>query len=248
VVSARGPLTVLAFQAQTGDPRVANPERILSIVSLLSENAHPEAMCALIDDRFWALVPLPGGREQERSIELAEQIVRRVEAATPVRLNAGIGVPVATVADVPRSRRAAEQALRVRAQRGDGARVVHIGHVRAHAVLLDLLDLASANPGLREGKLADLLAADPEHAAQRRETLRAYLDCAGNVAMAAERLGVHPNTLRYRVRRAVELSGLDLDDPDERLVTELQLRMAGPPRPARVDGARGPGGPEGGAR
>jgi DNA-binding PucR family transcriptional regulator len=49
----------------------------------------------------------------------------------------------------------------------------------------------------------------------------------GNVAAAAERLGVHPNTLRYRLRRAVELSGLDLGDADERLVTELQLRLPG---------------------
>ena len=32
-------------------------------------------------------------------------------------------------------------------------------------------------------------------------------------------------TLRYRLRRLVEISGLDLGDPDERLVTELQLRI-----------------------
>jgi DNA-binding PucR family transcriptional regulator len=110
-------------------------------------------------------------------------------------------------------------------QRGDGTRVVHIEDVRAHAVLLDLLDLAAERSGMREGRLGDLLAADPAHADQHRETLRAHLDCSGNVAEAARRLGVHANTLRYRIRRAVELSGLDLDDPDERLVTELQLRM-----------------------
>jgi hypothetical protein len=227
VVSAVGPFTVLAFEPSPGRPdlHLVDPDRILSIVSLYAENAHPEAMCALIDDRFWALVPLPGGRERERSIELADKIVRGVESVTPVRLIAGIGMPVPTVADVPRSRRAAEQALRVLTRRGGTARVVHIGHVRAHAVLLDLLDLASEHAGLREGRLEDLLAADRPHAAQHRETLRAYLDCSGNIAKAAERLRVHPNTLRYRVRRLVELSGLDLDDPDERLITELQLRM-----------------------
>jgi DNA-binding PucR family transcriptional regulator len=36
---------------------------------------------------------------------------------------------------------------------------------------------------------------------------------------------VHPNTLRHRLRRIVEISDLDLDDADERLVTELQLRI-----------------------
>jgi DNA-binding PucR family transcriptional regulator len=92
-------------------------------------------------------------------------------------------------------------------------------------VLLDLLELASPHAGLRDGRLGDLLAADAEHAAQHVATLRAYLDCGGNVARAADRLGLHPNTLRYRVRRLIELSGLDLEDPDERLVTELQLRL-----------------------
>jgi DNA-binding PucR family transcriptional regulator len=31
--------------------------------------------------------------------------------------------------------------------------------------------------------------------------------------------------MRYRVRRAVEISGISLDDPVERLLTELQLRQ-----------------------
>ena len=56
-------------------------------------------------------------------------------------------------------------------------------------------------------------------------TLRAYLDCFGDVPRAAERISVHPNTFRYRMRRLVELFDLDLDDPDERMVLELQLRL-----------------------
>jgi DNA-binding PucR family transcriptional regulator len=47
------------------------------------------------------------------------------------------------------------------------------------------------------------------------------------VPVAAERLHVHRNTFRYRLRRIEELAGIDLDDPDERLVAELQLRWLG---------------------
>jgi PucR C-terminal helix-turn-helix domain/GGDEF-like domain len=224
-VVADGPFTVLVFESAQADHRLVNSERVLSIVTLYSENTHPEAMCALIDDRYWALVPARGAHERERTTELAEKVIAGVESVMPVRLTAGIGMQVPTVSEVPRSRRAAEQALRVLARRGGPARVVHIGEVRAHAVLLDLLELASPHAGLRDGRLGDLLAADAEHAPQHVATLRAYLDCGGNVARAADRLGLHPNTLRYRVRRLIELSGLDLEDPDERLVTELQLRL-----------------------
>jgi DNA-binding PucR family transcriptional regulator len=36
---------------------------------------------------------------------------------------------------------------------------------------------------------------------------------------------VHPNTLRYRLRRAEQLTGLDLSRPDQRLLAMLQLRL-----------------------
>jgi hypothetical protein len=36
---------------------------------------------------------------------------------------------------------------------------------------------------------------------------------------------LHANTIRYRLRRGQELAALDLDDWDERLLAEVQLRM-----------------------
>jgi DNA-binding PucR family transcriptional regulator len=36
---------------------------------------------------------------------------------------------------------------------------------------------------------------------------------------------VHANTFRYRLRRLCEVAALDLDDPTERLVLQLQLSL-----------------------
>ena len=57
------------------------------------------------------------------------------------------------------------------------------------------------------------------------ETLEAYFTCLRIRAVGGEAMFVHPNTFRYRLRRLTEISGLDLDDPLERLVAELQLRI-----------------------
>ena len=46
------------------------------------------------------------------------------------------------------------------------------------------------------------------------------------IGEAAARLTIHPNTLKYRLRRAGELFGIDLDHPDDRLSCWLQLRMS----------------------
>ncbi|WP_030904395.1 PucR family transcriptional regulator ligand-binding domain-containing protein [Streptosporangium amethystogenes] len=70
-------------------------------------------------------------------------------------------------------------------------------------------------PLRRYGSRADLL-----------ESLRAYLDCNGHWDAAAQRLGVHRHTLRYRMRRVAELVGRDLDDPAARAELWVALAVA----------------------
>jgi len=67
-----------------------------------------------------------------------------------------------------------------------------------------------------------------EHDAARKgalvATLRAYLE-TGEQQHAAKRLRVHPNTLRYRLDRIREITGLDLEDPETRLNLSVALRV-----------------------
>jgi hypothetical protein len=222
-----GPFTVLVF-AVDGDPAVEadfNPQRVLSIVSLHCESRHPEAMCALVEERIWSVLPALSSDEREPLLDLARRIHERVEGSLGLNLVAAVGTSVRTIADVPSSRRAAEQALDVLLRRRGSDRVVHIDDVRAHANLLKLIDWASEDEDLARGKLEKLHESDRENGTDYALTLRTYLDVLGDVRVAAERLSLHPNTIRHRLHRLTEISGLDLDDPDERLVTELQLRM-----------------------
>lgn len=55
------------------------------------------------------------------------------------------------------------------------------------------------------------------------ETLDAYLG-TGNAASAAQILGVHPQTMRYRLRRIEELTGRDPTGGWDRFILELSLR------------------------
>jgi PucR family transcriptional regulator, purine catabolism regulatory protein len=67
-----------------------------------------------------------------------------------------------------------------------------------------------------------------EHDAARKgslvPTLRAFLE-TGEQQEAAKRLRVHPNTLRYRLDRIREISGVDLEDPETRLNMAVALRV-----------------------
>ena len=57
-------------------------------------------------------------------------------------------------------------------------------------------------------------------------TLRAWLDRPGQIQAVAAALGVHPQTVRYRMTRLRELFGERLEDPDARFELSLALRVA----------------------
>jgi hypothetical protein len=72
--------------------------------------------------------------------------------------------------------------------------------------------------------LAPLADLRPKSRARLRETLAAWLDNPGQVQAVAERLHVHPQTVRYRLAQLRELFGERLDDPDARFELALALR------------------------
>ncbi|CAL9592263.1 hypothetical protein SUDANB176_05257 [Streptomyces sp. enrichment culture] len=55
-------------------------------------------------------------------------------------------------------------------------------------------------------------------------TAETYLDCAGQAGRAAAELGVHRQTLYYRLSRVEQLTGLDLDDGEDRLLLHMALK------------------------
>jgi hypothetical protein len=70
--------------------------------------------------------------------------------------------------------------------------------------------------------LGPLLVGSARAQAERLATLAAFLDGAGQ-AGAAGALGVHRNTVAYRLRRIEALTGWSLDDPELRFAISLAL-------------------------
>ena len=208
----RPPLGLLAFEH---DDWHGDPDRIVSIAGLYAESLHRDALCASLDDRVWALVP---GGDRDALDQLARRVAERARSSLHAEVRAAVAPFAAAVSDLPAARRAALQALAVVAAGRREGPVVHAEDVRAHGALLELLDAASRIEALEQGPLRalspDLLA-----------TLASWLDHHGDVAAAAVEVGVHANTLRYRLRRIADTSGIRLDDPDERLVAALELRL-----------------------
>ncbi|WP_406391953.1 PucR family transcriptional regulator [Streptomyces sp. NBC_00887] len=65
----------------------------------------------------------------------------------------------------------------------------------------------------------------PPHAELAR-TAEVFLDCAGQASRTAAELGIHRQTLYYRLARVQELTGLDLNDGEDRLLLHMSLKAA----------------------
>ncbi|WP_439334082.1 PucR family transcriptional regulator [Streptomyces griseofuscus] len=131
---------------------------------------------------------------------------------------AGIGDPrvgLAELGAVWQEARAAAQAALAERRLGPVAQWRGIGPYR----LLTALPPESA----QDPAAGPLLA--PAHRELAR-TAEVYLDCAGQAGRTASELGIHRQTLYYRLNRVEQLTGLDLDDGEDRLLLHMALKRA----------------------
>jgi len=85
--------------------------------------------------------------------------------------------------------------------------------------------------------VAPLIAYDEQYETELVRTLETFLDADGNVAQSAQRLYTHRHTVRYRLERVRELTGLDVASTDGRERLGLGLKAM------RVLGILAPHGP-----
>jgi DNA-binding PucR family transcriptional regulator len=85
--------------------------------------------------------------------------------------------------------------------------------------------------------VAPLIGYDDQYETELVRTLETFLDEDANVARTAERLFTHRHTIRYRLERVKELTGLDVGSTDGRERLGLGLKAM------RVLGMSPPGGP-----
>jgi DNA-binding PucR family transcriptional regulator len=69
-----------------------------------------------------------------------------------------------------------------------------------------------------------LVAYDDQYETDLVQTVEAFLEADGNVAGTAQRLYTHRHTVRYRLDRIAELSGLDIAKTDDREKLSLGLK------------------------
>jgi DNA-binding PucR family transcriptional regulator len=193
--------------------------RLGDVLALSASAFRRDAQVASKGSRIYVLLP------QAASTRSVTSWIRGTIAA----LRTELGLELRAVIAAPVTGMAGAAAARIEVDRVlDSAerhpisigQVTSLAEARTTVLLDEIVTLVGTNERLVDPRVRDLRAQDPVLA----ETLGAYLDSFGDIATAASWLHVHPNTVRYRVRRLEKLLSTSLADPDVRLLLSLGLR------------------------
>ncbi|AJT65527.3 hypothetical protein T261_3865 [Streptomyces lydicus] len=225
------PAAVLGFSYGSGADTASGVSELSrtevgNLISVHTAARHRSALVTQVDARIYVLLP-----QLPRSIDVGtlrgwgQEISEAVYRHLGLSLRGSVGCIVPGLGGVPESRREADRILDAMVRVGVDTTVAALPDIQAEVLISELLALLVAHPDLRDPRLTALVSYDSRSQGQLAETVLAYLNAFGDVRAAAAELHVHPNTLRYRIRRAEELTGLDLSRPDQRLLAMLQLRL-----------------------
>ncbi|WP_051342345.1 PucR family transcriptional regulator [Pseudonocardia spinosispora] len=239
-----GPLCVLAAASRVSagghspignDPRVDltadavavdELRRFADTLEYYLAAVHPRSVTVRGTGVVYALLAYPVGATQ--ALDSTTRLARDFLARTPLTDDHVIaaGGPSESIGRITTIRSQVDATVRaMRHPSFTGQSVCAVEDAALSVLLLHLADMTDSL-GLPDttGALRRLISRDGPTGVLA-DTMAAYLDAAGNTEVAARALRIHVNTMRYRLRRIRDISGLDFAHGDTMLLTHLQLRV-----------------------
>lgn len=212
-IAADGRAAVIGFDTRARHPRLAD------VLALSASAFRPDAQVAPNGSRVYVLLPDSG--RSSSVVSWIRGTIAALNAELGLQLRAVIAAPVGGLAGVAAARGEIDRVLDS-AERHPVAigQVTTLAEAQTTVLLDEIVTLVGADDRLIDPRVRRLREREPALA----QTLQVYLDSFGDVSTAAGALHVHPNTVRYRIRRIEKLMSTSLADPDVRLLVSLSLR------------------------
>jgi sugar diacid utilization regulator len=184
----------------------------------------PGALCVVRSASGVVLVPSEVAPDVMAVETLGELLVgAAAPVLKPATASVGIGNLASAVAELARSHTEARQALRLSRRAGAQSRVTSYRSLGAFRLLLDV-----QSPEVLRGFANEVLGPLLKYAESREtpllQTLEALASARWVRRAAARDLGIHINSINYRIERIQSLTGLSLDDSETRVAIAIAIR------------------------
>jgi sugar diacid utilization regulator len=217
--------------------------RVLAAAERAARVSAPGSLAAVLESHVVVLLPAAGDADVRR---VAGVVARELRSSLHgFTFAVGHSRVAADAVDLYRAGNEALLAANV-AEAGQDDTVLAFEETGAYRLLLPAM---SEDPAELERFFAEtvqpLVTYDEQYETDLVQTLETFLDADGNVAGTAQRLYTHRHTVRYRLERVRDLTGLDVSSTDGREKLGLGLKamrvlgIAAPRGPATEAGAEG---------
>ncbi len=211
--------------------------RALTIVGRAARGVVPSSLAALRNDYVAAIVP---GQDETTSRRAAEIVLRSIDDAMP-GFSAVVGRSRIAIDPLDLHRAAGEALLAANVASPDEeaeGRLLAFEETGAYRLLLPAMSDDTAElERFYSDTVAPLIAYDEQYGTELVVTLETFLANDGSMVATNKQLFTHRHTIRYRLERIKELTGLDVNSTDGRERLGLGLKAM------RVLGVRSPNAP-----
>jgi hypothetical protein len=211
------------------DPNLGLESRVHAALTGAWQRAHPRIPIAPWKSGFLSLVAPSDADyfdDHERNLSLVETLAAAVSAVAPdLRVFFSLGTLVRQARELVQSLERAEEALSIAQELGLADRPVYADELRVHEVLLSSMRNSAGPKELVKALIQPIADYDRTHSTDLLGTLRTFVGLNHAHGATADKLFLHTNTLRQRLRRIELLVNVNLTNSDERFGLELALKL-----------------------
>jgi purine catabolism regulator len=201
---------------------------------LLNENlqkTYLESAKRIIDDEIimgdlgtFLIALYPGKRKNKKAIKkFAKKVVSVIDKDDRDLVNVGVGNFTEDIINLHESYSQAKRTINVANKLNKEEQIFFFEDLGVYKLLYKI-DKDEKNSFL-ENSIIPLLKYDKAHNTELLKTLKAFFEENGNLTNVAKKIYIHYNTVHYRLKRIEKITGLSLENPDDKLNLEIALKM-----------------------
>lgn len=209
---------LIAFTV-TDDDDPSQLHRLRSVVERQISVYRPEVSVTTFSGKVYALISFsPSDRERD----IVDPLLLVLEQIFNHTVRIALPGNAETPADIAVLRHIAERLLDPTPHRTDTPypRVATLDEHRPSLIIDEIASLFRANSRLRNPQVTRMV----EEAPLIAQTVLSWCRNFGNIARTSRELGLHENTVRYRIQQGEDQYHLKLADPQSALATWMQLQ------------------------
>lgn len=161
--------------------------------------------------------------DEHEAIAIAERTLPLIDRSSGVGCRAAVSGAIAHARDVAQRREDLDAIIQCFVA-VESPRVLSQHDVQPQLLINAVAKLLARDSFIKDANLEALTRSNSPSEQELAKTLQTWCSQFGNVARTAAHLGIHENTVRYRLQRISESHSIQLSDADELLSTWLQLR------------------------